>query len=545
VPSIRYALAAVTAAIALALGILAVLTYLRLEAHFKIEQAEAVTLSARAVAAALSDRPHLFARRVDDAQEEERRRILALFTGSDPGTIGALGNAYAPSAEAENIVSLASRQAARVWVVDPSRTVRALTGALVASSYAQRTGREAAPPATADRTGSGWVRPLIRTLARISPRPGEAVSRDIQIDRALDGRPTVERRVERGDLIVVSAAQPVFAGDSIVAAVLMEESTDALADTRATTVENLLVLAFGILVTVVAAMLVFTTWIIRRIVRLARASDAAIDPQGRVRGTVAMTDERDEIGQLRSTLARMLARLSRYNAYLEALAGRLAHELRTPLAVVRSSLDNLRLAVPDQSAQIYIERAGAGVERLTRLIARLSEASRLEQFLASATPESVNLTDWGREIGSAYQQVFSRHNVRVTLPQMPVIVAAVPDALAQLVDKLMENAVSFTPPGGEIEFAVARTGTHAEIIVTNEGPLLPDVLPERLFTSMVSVRQEKATKEAVESQGHLGLGLYIVRIVADFHGGTASAANRVDGQGVRFCVTIPLRNGGR
>jgi signal transduction histidine kinase len=86
-----------------------------------------------------------------------------------------------------------------------------------------------------------------------------------------------------------------------------------------------------------------------------------------------------------------------------------------------------------------------------------------------------------------------------------------------------------------IEVSLERSGNAAILRVSNTGPLLPAEMGERLFESMVSVRAERATNEP-----HLGMGLYIVRQVAEFHGGTAKANDRADGSGVVFELKFPL-----
>ena len=101
---------------------------------------------------------------------------------------------------------------------------------------------------------------------------------------------------------------------------------------------------------------------------------------------------RDEIGDLSRTMATVMDRLREYNAYLEAMASRLSHELRTPVAVVRSSLDNLKAQPLAPDARVYVDRAGEGVDRLARLISRLSEGTRLERMLESAERERFDIT---------------------------------------------------------------------------------------------------------------------------------------------------------
>ena len=91
----------------------------------------------------------------------------------------------------------------------------------------------------------------------------------------------------------------------------------------------------------------------------------------------------DEVGDLSRSFSRLLGRLAQHHGYLETMASRLSHELRTPIAVVRSSLENLQLDPLPEQSQAYIERANAGLTRLTRILSRMSEATRMEQALAS------------------------------------------------------------------------------------------------------------------------------------------------------------------
>jgi signal transduction histidine kinase len=103
-----------------------------------------------------------------------------------------------------------------------------------------------------------------------------------------------------------------------------------------------------------------------------------------------------------------------------------------------------------------------------------------------------------------------------------------------MLDKLAANAVDFAT-GDPIEVSLERSGNTAILHFSNTGPLLPAAMKERLFESMVSVRAERATHEP-----HLGLGLYIVRQIVEFHGGSAIAMDRTDGSGVTFELRFPL-----
>ena len=112
-----------------------------------------------------------------------------------------------------------------------------------------------------------------------------------------------------------------------------------------------------------------------------------------------------------------------------------------------------------------------------------------------------------------------------------------PDLLAQMLDKLVANAVEFGTPDRPVELRVEHDGGVARLSVANEGPPLPEAIADRLFESMTSARDEAHRGGATP---HLGLGLYIVRLVAEAHGGSAQAQNRPGGSGVVVTVTLPV-----
>src|SRR6185436_2368546 len=112
------------------------------------------------------------------------------------------------------------------------------------------------------------------------------------------------------------------------------------------------------------------------------------DSQGRVRKLIAGSRAADEIGDLSRGFSTVLDRLAQYNQYLESMAGRLSHELRTPVAVVRSSLENLALDPSGPDAGVYLARAEEGLRRLDNILTRMTEATRLEQLVRQGERET-------------------------------------------------------------------------------------------------------------------------------------------------------------
>ena len=500
-----------------------------MEAFLRGQQEAAIGATARAIASALSDRPALFERSPAalDPEAEERRRIVALFAAADPAAAASLGNAYAPSEEIERLLQIMGRRNARLWVIDARSRVRGLSGTLGECAASSR----------------GWLRPIAALVVPTPRMPAGDESKPdrAQIDRALNGVVSTAWRGTRcdRDVAILSAAQPIFIGDDIVAAAVVEETTGSIQLLKQSALEKLLAATIVVTAAALTTLLVFAGRLATRVRALHRQAEAAIDPQGRITGNIAPSAAADEIGDLSRTMAAVMERLRAYNAYLEAMAGRLSHELRTPVAVVRSSLDNLKAHPLPAEARVYVERAGEGVDRLAGLISRLSEGTRLERMLESAERERFDLAAVAAGCVEGYRAAYPARRFEFAPAPGPVPVEGVPDAFAQLLDKLVENAVDFAPPGGAIRIALAAAGGRATLSIENDGPPLPEPMIARLFDSMVTLRDPRDAPQAAPAV-HLGLGLFVVRLVAEFHGGRANARNLEAGRGVRFAVDVPM-----
>jgi len=307
---------------------------------------------------------------------------------------------------------------------------------------------------------------------------------------------------------------------------VVEETTNRIASMRSKALERLLVATLVVFALVAAMLLWFATHISNRIRRLSDEAEAAIDARGRVTRLTTASGAADEIGDLSRSFSTVLERLARYNAYLEALAGRLSHELRTPVAVVRSSLENLHAARTPEETRTYVARAEEGLARLGTILSRMTEASRLEQGLSTATRERFDAAEVVRGCVEGYRLAYAPRAFEFSLPAQAVPVLGAADLLAQMLDKLVENAVDFAAIGTAIRISL---GSDAVLRIENQGAALPDAIRESLFESMVSLRDERAG-----GVPHLGLGLYIARLIAEFHGGALHAENLPGGNGVAF-----------
>ena len=335
-----------------------------------------------------------------------------------------------------------------------------------------------------------------------------------------------------------------FSMGEVRGALLLEQAGDALP--LLTNRALLLLIGASLFTLLVAGTLLFAFASVLgvRIRRLRNAAERAIRAGGQMDAQVQpLLGARDEIGDLARSFARLLDEVNAYTDYLRTLASKLSHELQTPLAIVKSSLDNLDHQAVPADARTYLARARDGADRLGAIVRAMSEASRLERAIAGVEGEDFGLTEVLRGCIEAYGPLAAPRRVDGDLPDAPLIMHGAPELVAQALDKLFDNARSFTPDDGWIRLSLHAAVDGAEIRVANSGPLLPPAMHERLFDSLVSVRPSAAVRHAEASPAradapHLGLGLYVVRMIAELHRGEARARNLPDGSGVEFILML-------
>jgi two-component system sensor histidine kinase ChvG len=331
------------------------------------------------------------------------------------------------------------------------------------------------------------------------------------------------------------AAEPVYSNNKVIAVVVVQKSERALLHYLERVrdemlVQFLLLLVLGFIVWRILVWLQTT-----RLRGLKTQLELAIDNRGRVHERLPRSNMADEIGDLSRSFSDMVERLQQYNHYLESMASRLAHELRTPVSIVRSSLDNIATDQLDDENKVYVKRAHDGLQRLSLILNNMSEATRLEQSLDMDDVESFDLVQVVQGCVGGYKLAFPKSQFVLSVEENTIPVTGLPDLIAQLFDKLISNAVEFSLPGTVIKIRLTIEKEVAILRVMNEGPSLPEDMRENLFDSMVSIRTEYDGDSS-----HLGLGLYIAKVVANFHGGDIKLSNREDSHGVVATVMIPV-----
>ncbi|RZA34379.1 MAG: response regulator, partial [Lysobacteraceae bacterium] len=218
----------------------------------------------------------------------------------------------------------------------------------------------------------------------------------------------------------------------------------------------------------------------------------------------------------------------------------LSHELRNPLAPMRSALDVLNMRFKGLADERLLSAFDRQLRHLTRLVDDLMEVSRITQGRMQLRREPVELSAL---VHSAAQDVAAlmaaaRHTLRLTVAPAPVVVNGDATRLLQVVLNLLTNAAKYTPDGGLVELELLCDGGHAEIRVRDNGIGIPADALASVFDMFSQL--EPALERA---KGGLGIGLALVRGIAELHGGTVAADSAGPGMGSRFTLRLPLVEG--
>lgn len=261
---------------------------------------------------------------------------------------------------------------------------------------------------------------------------------------------------------------------------------------------------------------------------------------GRDRSVVVprLPERRDEIGLLARAFSDMTAALRQRIDAVESFAADVAHELKNPLASLRSALESLD-KVDDKALRRQLAAIAAhDVKRIDRLVTEIADASRIDAQLSRATFEPVDIAALADGlVGARARRGTDRAcTIRTSGPDAHAVVLGDPGRLERVFENLIDNAASFSPDGGEIIVVLSVRGGQVVAEIIDDGPGIPVDARERVFERFHSLRPADE-----DFGGHSGLGLAIARTIIEAHDGRLTAQNRTDGRaGARLVIELPL-----
>jgi two-component system sensor histidine kinase ChvG len=501
-------------------------------------------------------------------------RIIAAALGEAAvSVIDAAGDSDAQIRGLETTDRLAPDLARQILrrLIEPTRTRARLydvDGSSVADSWVLASSGgvvevEALPPIGADEPMSGIANALYDLLFEWLPRrealkqmPVYSVGNQERevVDIALRGEVGDAHWAGPGDALTFAVGLPIQRFKQVQGALLLTSNGEQVdRNLRAVRIDIMYIFLFVLAITVLVSFYLAST-IARPIRLLAIAADRVRrghgigNPRPIGKGAVvqpAIPDMRrrgDEIGDLSGALNEMTQALWQRLDAIERFAADVAHELKNPLTSLKSAVETARRlgdrAQLDKLMTIIVEDVG----RLDRLIADISDASRLDAELSREEGNPVDVGHMLSALADVQAATGGPGAPRLVLDLRPgdnLTVAGLEDRLGQVLRNVIANAVSFSPPGGTIRVAARRRSGVVQIEIEDQGPGIPDDKLEAIFDRFYSERPSG------EKYGtHSGLGLSISRQIVNAHGGSITAENRRDSggrvTGARFIIRLPV-----
>ncbi len=386
-----------------------------------------------------------------------------------------------------------------------------------------------------------WLDRTVDGITGAAPVPDyldpESMQADIwpELARAREmGLSQIELRNAPDRTPMITAAAPVgLQGSTLLTTRNAKDITEAVRSARTT-----LFIAFmtALLLSVLASLFLARTII----TPLRMLASAAVRVRlGRDRDVVVprLPERGDEIGSLARTISDMTTALRHRIDAVESFAADVAHEIKNPLASLRSALESLEKVEDPKLRKQLTQIATHDVRRIDRLVSEIADASRVDAELSRTTFEQLDMHDLVVNIlgTRADRQENAGRMIDLRASDYEILtVMGVPTRLERVIENLLDNAVSFSPDDGRITIDLMRSGADVVLTVCDEGPGIPDAEREKIFGRFHSVRPDEE-----DFGNHSGLGLAIARTIAEAHDGSLTAGSRRDGK-TGACLTLSL-----
>ncbi len=473
---------------------------------------------------------------VDDLQHRTIAHISRTFPQINQGNYNRV---LIRSVATEAIIQGLKKEEAQIWIFDSALNVRAIAGGLAdqTEDYLNSEEQRSIP------LWQSFIDAILGKLVGATSQqledfdPLQTLSRDdALLHTAIAGEGSTQRRPSLdGRHEIIAAAQPIHDGDNIIGVVLIEQSTATILSLQRHSLQHITLLSLLSLSAIVIVLLLFSARLTWRITRLGSDTDKASDKWGRMQQSAKIrgTHAGDEIGDLSRNVEQLLARLNRYQQFLSAIPRTLRHEINNPLNTAATSLEHLQTQGGDKT---FVDSAQRGLQRISAIVDSLAEAASLEDALSGDEILPINLS----ALLTTYinnQRSRCPHKIALSTPEDEVWIQGSDIHIEQLLDKLLDNAIDFSTPGKDIKVSLGTDKNHCFIGVKNYGQTIAATELTALFQLFHSRRKPEQVNSGEQ---HLGLGLYIARLICERHGGDLAVENLSSGDGVVFTATLAL-----
>ena len=247
----------------------------------------------------------------------------------------------------------------------------------------------------------------------------------------------------------------------------------------------------------------------------------------------------DEIGKLTMSIDEMTKELQHRTNRAETFSNDLAHEIRNPLASLKSASELLDKTTEKNESEKLLKIINHDVERIERLITDYSQMLKDEASLSREKMSKINLMEVINNVVEDFKQDLSNQNKKIEIKIKEKIsskngkyILGIENRLEQVIANLLDNSISFSRNNQKIEISIAETTKNLVMTIKDEGPGFSETSPQKIFKRFYSNRPKSFGK-------HSGLGLNIVKNIVELHKGTIAASNRINTKGAQVEVLLP------
>jgi two-component system, OmpR family, sensor histidine kinase ChvG len=327
---------------------------------------------------------------------------------------------------------------------------------------------------------------------------------------------------------------PVIVGGWTVGAVVASKSTfTILQDLYAVRLRVMRIFVASVLVAILVSVF-FAATVVNPLRQLRVDARAVLDRRNRLRGHFKGSKRLDEIGELSRALERIMRRLDAHVTFIETFAADVVHELKNPLASIRNAGEMIADVANPSDRLRFVHIIEQEVARMERMLSGVRDISLIDAELVREEPTTFDLVPLVSDLVEGFR-LREGSRLRFDLQVItdgPFLVEASRDRLIQVFENLLDNAASFSPPGGTVGVEVGVENDSVVSRVSDQGPGIPDLTRSRIFDRFFTHRPE-----ARRHEGHTGLGLAIVKAIVEAYGGMITAANT--DRGAVFTVSLP------
>ena len=320
--------------------------------------------------------------------------------------------------------------------------------------------------------------------------------------------------------------------------VISEEANDilnAVKERKAFIIRTVLAVALVILI----FSLFLNKYILKPIGLLVRFSEAIKKKSNKNIDIKNFFVREDEIGKLTKSIDEMTKELQKRTTRAESFSNDLAHEIRNPLASLKSASELLDKTTEKNEGEKLLKIINHDVERIERLITDYSQMLKDEASWSSEQMNKINLIDIISNVVDDFRQDLKNQNKKIQInikkkmaSKNGYYILGIESRLEQVIANLLDNSISFSEDNEKIEIEVEETSNNLVILIKDEGPGFSETSPQKIFKRFYSNRPKSFGK-------HSGLGLNIVKNIVELHEGTISASNRLNKGGAQVEVLLP------